>query len=58
MTWDEFKMKVDDEITEELGAGFNQGDVEIDYIDISLFPEPNIELVKLDNGKIGLRVLD
>jgi hypothetical protein len=54
MNWDEVKMQIDDAITEQLGAGFNAQDVEIDWIDFSA-DITNIEINE-DFGVITLRI--
>jgi hypothetical protein len=55
MNWDEVKQKIDDAITEQLGAGFNAQDVEIDWIDIHYYSEISVVLFD-SNGVKTLRV--
>jgi len=58
MNWGEFKQKVDEKITEELGAGFDESRICIDWIDISNWSTVDINIHKHDDDYITIQVTD
>lgn len=58
MNWDNLKQKIDDAITEQLGAGFDQSHINIEWIDIGMFSDPTVTLTTNEIGEVTLRVVD
>lgn len=58
MNWGQFKQLVDEKIIEELGAGFDENNIEIDWIDISCFFNADVTIDKSDMDNVKMQVSD